>query len=669
MRSKAANQARIERSAVTTKRAIARNWTLLRIHRLLLLGIAIAGLLSGCGGSKESPESSSESAPRYTAAQFFETMSIRMVPSGARAFSPDGKAILMSSDATGIFNVFALPVTGGEPEQLTHSKDNAMFAVSWFPDDERVLFTYDNEGNELNHVIVREIDGSLHDLTPGENLKARFVGWSGDGQSFYLVTTERNQRAFDVYRYSSDAYDRELIFENPGFAVSDISRDERWLALDKPRTSADSDIYLVDLASAEKEPVLITAHDGNIQYSSYGFTPDSRYLMYATDEFGEFRQAWQHDLSSGEKSLLIEAPWDVWYVLHSPSGRYRVSGVNADARTVVTVADLSSGEIIDFDSLPPGDLGSVRFMPDESSVAISVDADNSPSNIYLVDLTTGDSKQLTETLNPAIDPTHLVSSEVVRYESFDGLAIPGILYRPLNASAAAPVPALVWVHGGPGGQSRRGYSPTIQHLVNNGYAVLAANNRGSSGYGKTFFHLDDKRHGEEDLQDIVHARAYLESLDWIDKDKVGVIGGSYGGYMVAAALAFEPDVFDVGINIFGVTNWVRTLENIPPWWEDFKEALYDEMGDPSVDGERHRRISPLFHADNIVKPMLVVQGANDPRVLQVESDELVAAARANEVPVEYVLFPDEGHGFRKRENRIAASEAYLRFLDDYLPGN
>jgi dipeptidyl aminopeptidase/acylaminoacyl peptidase len=265
-------------------------------------------------------------------------------------------------------------------------------------------------------------------------------------------------------------------------------------------------------------------------------------------------------------------------------------------------------------------------------------------------------------MNPDIDREHLVASEVVRYESFDGLEIPGILYMPHGASADNPVPALVWVHGGPGGQSRTGYSATRQHLINHGYAIFAANNRGSSGYGKTFYHLDDKRHGEEDLQDIVYARKYLETLDWIDGDKIGVLGGSYGGYMVAAALAFEPEAFDVGINIFGVTNWVRTLKSIPPWWE--------AMGDPATDEERHRRISPLFHAENIVKPLLVVQGANDPRVLQVESDELVAAVQANEVPVDYVIFPDEGHGFRKRENRITASEAYVRFLDKYLnPGD
>ena len=154
----------------------------------------------------------------------------------------------------------------------------------------------------------------------------------------------------------------------------------------------------------------------------------------------------------------------------------------------------------------------------------------------------------------------------------------------------------------------------------------------------------------------------------MNPDQIGIIGGSYGGYMVGAALAFEPDVFKVGVNIFGVMNWVRTLESIPPWWESFREALYDEMGDPATDGERHRAISPLFHAENIQVPLLVVQGANDPRVLQVESDEIVEAVRENGVPVEYVIFPDEGHGFSKRENRITASEAFVSFLDTYLVG-
>jgi dipeptidyl aminopeptidase/acylaminoacyl peptidase len=293
-------------------------------------------------------------------------------------------------------------------------------------------------------------------------------------------------------------------------------------------------------------------------------------------------------------------------------------------------------------------------------------SDRTPRDLWIVDLAGGAPRQLTHALNPAVAPDDLVDSEVVRYPSGDGLPVPSVLYRPKAASPDHKVPAIVFVHGGPGDQSRRGYSPLIQHLVNHGYAVLAVNNRGSSGYGKTFFHLDDKKHGEVDLQDVVAARPYLASLDWVDGSRVAIMGGSYGGYMVGAALAFAPDVFDLGIDIFGVMNWVRTLEAIPAWWASFRESLYAEMGDPATDKERLQRISPLFHAENIKKPLLVVQGKNDPRVLKVESDEIVAAVKKNGVPVEYLVFDDEGHGFRKQKNTIAAQEAYLKFLDTHL---
>src|SRR3546814_10809376 len=235
-------------------------------------------------------------------------------------------------------------------------------------------------------------------------------------------------------------------------------------------------------------------------------------------------------------------------------------------------------------------------------------SDTSPRDVYTVDLAAGDSNRLTTALNPAIDEADLVASEVIRYPSFDDLEIPAIQYRPKGASASNKVPALVWVHGGPGGQSRSGYSATFQHLVNHGYAVLAANNRGSSGYGKTFFHMDDRKHGEVDLQDIVHAKQYLASLDWVDPDRIGIIGGSYGGYMVGAALAFEPEVFDAGVNIFRVMNWARTLDSLQPWRESFKEALSEEMGAPDTDHEGTRPISPSLHPHTITTPLPVIHG-------------------------------------------------------------
>ncbi|MTI30366.1 alpha/beta hydrolase family protein, partial [Xanthovirga aplysinae] len=279
-------------------------------------------------------------------------------------------------------------------------------------------------------------------------------------------------------------------------------------------------------------------------------------------------------------------------------------------------------------------------------------------------------KKLTETLNSEIDPENLVAAEVVRYPSFDGLEIPAIYYKPINASKEDPVPALVWVHGGPGGQSRTGYFSLIQYLVNHGYAILAVNNRGSSGYGKTFYKMDDRNHGDKDLKDCVWGKKWLQEQGYIDPERIGIIGGSYGGYMTMAAMAFEPEEFKVGVNIFGVTNWLRTLKSIPPYWESFREALYEELGDPfTEDSVRLYNISPLFHADQIKNPVMVLQGANDPRVLQVESDEIVEAIKKNNVPVDYVVFPDEGHGFIKKENEIKGYGGILTFLDKYLKEN
>jgi dipeptidyl aminopeptidase/acylaminoacyl peptidase len=244
--------------------------------------------------------------------------------------------------------------------------------------------------------------------------------------------------------------------------------------------------------------------------------------------------------------------------------------------------------------------------------------------------------------------------------------IPGILYRPHSATPEAKAPALVMVHGGPGGQARLGYNPIAQYLANHGYVVYDINNRGSSGYGKTFYAMDDRRHGEADLADVVASKRMLADLGYVDGERIGIIGGSYGGYMVLAALAFQPGVFDVGVDIFGVANWVRTLKSIPSWWTAERDALYAELGDPATDEARLRRISPLFHADKITTPLIVLQGANDPRVLQVESDEMVAAVRKNKVPVEYIVFPDEGHGFVKRENEVRGYRAVLDFLDRHL---
>jgi dipeptidyl aminopeptidase/acylaminoacyl peptidase len=213
-----------------------------------------------------------------------------------------------------------------------------------------------------------------------------------------------------------------------------------------------------------------------------------------------------------------------------------------------------------------------------------------------------------------------------------------------------------------------GYRALTQAMVNHGYVVFDINNRGSSGYGKTFYAMDDRKHGEADLGDVVESKKMLAATGYVDPDRIGIVGGSYGGYMVLAAVTLQPDAFKVGVDLFGISNWMRTLESIPPWWASQREALYAEMGDPKSDTARLRRISPLFNASKIKVPLMVLQGANDPRVLKVESDEIVAAARKNGVPVEYIVFPDEGHGFVKRDNEIRGYSALIAFLDQYLKG-
>ena len=354
----------------------------------------------------------------------------------------------------------------------------------------------------------------------------------------------------------------------------------------------------------------------------------------------------------------------------SRTGKYRVTVINNDARTEIKIYDESyGGNELKIEGLPEGDITGVNISDSEKLMSFYVTSSKSPANLFVYNFETKEIKQLTNSMSKEINPEHLVAGEVVRFKSFDGMEIPCLLYKPKTLAEGEKSPALLWIHGGPGGQTRLNYSPIIQHLVNHGYTILAVNNRGSSGYGKSFYAADDRKHGDADLKDCVESKKLLASLGYVDMDKVGIAGGSYGGYMVMAALAFTPEEFKVGVNLFGVTNWLRTLKSIPPWWASFRNALYNELGDPNtIDSVALYNKSPLFFTQNITKPFIVFQGSNDPRVLQVESDEIVANARKNNVPVEYVIFPDEGHGFVKKENNIKTSQEMLKFLDKYLKG-
>ena len=608
-----------------------------------------------------SAASAQQPVKQYTIEQFMDTVRI-----GGSSFSADEKSILFHSNKTGIFNVYAVPVSGGEPAQLTNSTKESTFAVSYFPTDARILYTYDRGGNENSHLYLRELNGSERDLTPGDKVKANFIGWSHDRKSFFFSTNERDARFFDLYEMPIDSLKAPMIYKDEtGLDIGDISNDKKYIAFDKSGGSpADSDVYLYNTAT--KVLKNITTHTGDVANNAQTFDVNSKYLYYLTDSGSEFRYVARYDLATGKSDVVEKAPWDVSYTYFSRNGKYRVTAVNEDARTKIKIYDQASGKVVPLPQLPNADITGVNISPSEKLMAFYLNGDRSPSNLYVYDFATKKAGKLTNSLNPEINPDDLVDSQVIRYKSFDGTEIPSILYKPKQASAQNKAPALLLIHGGPGGQTRVGYSPLTQYLVNHGYVILGVNNRGSSGYGKTFFAADDAKHGREPLWDCVEAKKYVVSLGYVDEKKIGIAGGSYGGYMVLAALAFKPEEFAVGVDLFGVSNWVRTLQSIPPYWESFRKSLYKEIGDPNKDLENLRAMSPLFHADKIVKPLIVLQGVNDPRVIKPESDEIVENIKKRHGVVEYVLFDNEGHGFTKKANEIRAYKAILDFLDRYL---
>ncbi len=618
--------------------------------------VAAAIIIAAC------QPSTTRDVPQYTIEQFMDTKSVF-----GSTFTPDEEYVAFSSDASGVFNAYMIPVAGGDAKQITFSDSNSVFVISFFPHDQRLLLMSDQGGNEIWHIYLREEDGTVRDLTPWEGARSTFEAWNYDDKSFFFSSNKRDPKFMDVYEMDIDTFEAELSYQNDaGYSLGPISNDQRFFAFEKAITTHASEMYLYNRDSGVLS--LLTPEDEDASFAPSAFSKDSKSLYYLTDKGREFKSLNRYDIDTGRSETVVETGWDLMYAKLSRNDKYRVIGINENAKTVIRIDDVASMTPVDLPDLPAGNITSVEISRGEQLMTFYVNSSRSPNNLYTYDFATKKYRKLTDSMNPEIASDDLVDAERVSYKSFDGLDIPAILYKPHNVEQGDKAPALVWVHGGPGGQSRIGYSSTIQYLVNHGYVILAVNNRGSSGYGKTFYKMDDKKHGQVDLADCIVAKDYLVGQGYVDAEKVGIIGGSYGGYMVLAALTFQPQVFAVGVDLFGISNWVRTLESIPPWWEAFKEALYEEMGDPATDKERLHKISPLFHAENIQKPLMVLQGANDPRVLQHESDDIVEAAKKNGVPVEYVVFDDEGHGFRKKENRITGYKAIREFLDEHLKG-
>jgi len=595
----------------------------------------------------------------YTIEQMMDNESVN-----GGSFSPDNSKLLVTSNRSGIYNMYTVAVSGGDLIPVTASDSSSVFSISYFPKDERMLFSMDNNGDEIYHIYLMDTDGTHRDLTPYPGARATFARWTKDKSGFHFMSNQRDSRYMDLYEMDLETFSPELRYQNDGgYDIQAGSHDNKYIALSKSINTNDSDLFLYSF----EDDALIKINETQSANSAQDFSLDNSSLYYTTDEGSEFSYLMKYNLEDGSREKVMERPWDILGSYFTENGKYMVTYINEDAKNSIEVLEVATGTPLELPAMEGMDITNVGFSDDETLMRFYAGGSNAPSDLYLYNIASKETSKLTDVLNKEIQAQDLVRAEVVRFASFDGVEIPAIYYKPHQAAEANKVPALVWVHGGPGGQSRQNFSSFIQYLVNHGYAVLAVNNRGSSGYGKTFYQMDDLNHGDKDLKDCVEGKNWLASQPEIDADKIGIIGGSYGGYMTMAALTYTPDEFAVGVNLFGVTNWIRTLRSIPPWWESFKDALYKELGDPnSADSVRLRAISPLFHTDKVTKPLIVLQGSQDPRVLQVESDEIVAGVRKNGVPVEYVLFEDEGHGFVKKENQIEAYSKVLEFLDVYL---
>ncbi len=613
--------------------------------------------MSSCTQNSEQPRNPKQ----YTAVQLRNNIAVE-----AAGFNSDDSKILFSDNRTGIFNAYLLNIADTSVLPLTSSKTDANFAVDFLPGTEKYIFTHDNGGDENYQLYLKSKgDTAAKSLTPWPGSANNFSGWSADKTSIFVSSNKRNPKYFDLWKMDTATWTPVLFYQNDSaLTASIISPSQRYITLNKNITTDKNELYLYDRTNKTSRRI---SNDNEATWFAMAIEKNDSILYYTTNDGSEFSYLARYNIHTGKSEKYYEDKWDVTGFSLSHNEKYHTIFVNEDGKNKVLLFDHASNTPVSFPEIKDGEIQNIIIAASEKNILLSVGSSTSPVNLFACNMENKQLKKLTSTLNKEVDENDLAKATVVRFKSFDGKEIPAIYYKPLQASASNKAGALVWVHGGPGGQSRAGFSNSIQYLVNHGYAVLAVNNRGSSGYGKTFYKLDNRQHGYGDLNDCIWAKKWLAAQEYIDSNAIAIYGGSYGGNMVLNALTMHPNEFKAGVDLFGVANWIRTLKSIPPYWEDFRKALYDEMGDPDTkDSVLLKETSPLFNYQKITKPLIVFQGVNDVRVLKIESDEIVAGVKKNGVPVEYITYEGEGHGFIKKENQVATDKKTLEFLDKYL---
>jgi len=586
--------------------------------------------------------------------------------SGA-SLSPDGRLAFLL-DTTGTGQVWTLAEPRAWPRQRTFYEEPVSF-VTWSPERPELVFGMDEGGNErLQFHLLDDETGAVTDLTGHPDAKHRWGGWSHDGQRFAFTANRRDESVFDVYTQARDetGTDATLRHEGDGWlSVGGWSPDDDELLVYESHSNFDQDLYVLDLSTDDRRH--LTPHEGNVRYGSAGFGPEGDALYLVTDEGHDTLFLARLDLETLEiDRLVVDEEWNVDGVaLDDETGRL-VYSRNVDGYTELTVGDLTGPTTIEelaTPALPRAVAGGVSFDDGAGQFAITVTGSTTNTNVHVVDSETGESERWTDADTAGIPRRTFRDRELVRFESFDGLEVPALLTLPADADEReGDVPVVVDIHGGPESQRRPSFYALGQYFVSRGYALFEPNVRGSTGYGKAYTHLDDVRNRMDSVADVRAGVEWLHDHPAVDPDRIAALGGSYGGFMVLAALTEYPELWAAGVDVVGIANFVTFLENTGPWRRELREAEYGSLAE---DREFLESISPIDNVDAIRAPLFVLHGENDPRVPVGEAEQIAEQA-SEHVPVEKLVFEDEGHGISKLENRIEAYTRVVDFLDEHV---
>ena len=577
-------------------------------------------------------------------------------------FSPDGRTLAFLLNDTGVAQVYRLDSPGAPPRQLTDLAETVR-SVHWSPDGTALLFTMDEGGSEREQLYVMRPNGTeQRRLTPDGAAIHLFGAWSPDGTRIAYAANSRNPEHFDIYVMEVATGTARRVLKRDGyFQVLNWSPSGAQLLVKERLSSYNEELYLLDLDTGELRHV--SPHEGDALYTCGYFLPEGRAALVCTDQDRDFLCLARMELRTGRLQRLLERRADVELCELSADGRRLVALLNREGWSELVLARLRDRMLTGVASVPlPGVATSVRMARSGEPVAVSLHGPTQNSNVWSLDPDTTARTQWTRASMGSLTPQDLVEPEAVRYQSHDGLDIPALLYRPRGTEGQG-LPVVVQVHGGPEGQDRPNFLPVYQYLVQRGCAVLAPNVRGSGGYGRAYVRMDDREKRYDALRDVEYAHHWLTRTGIGDATRIAIMGASYGGFTVLWCLTHQPELWTAGVDIVGIANFQTFFRNTGPWRRHLRASEY---GDPEKDQELLRDLSPIHSVDQIRAPLMVVQGANDPRVPQDESDQMVARLRARNHPVEYLLFPDEGHGIVKIPNRIRAYTAIGDFLERYL---